>query len=94
VQAAESREQWREEQGAVNFQMPEAKIQVVQPHSPASRVQVHASGSPSGNQASQRLVSEMMILAGQAIASIGIVLCIVKTCMLQCECACQGVWGL
>ena len=71
MQAAEARERWREEQGAMGFQMPEAKVRVVQPHSPASIVQVHASGSATGNQPSQRLVSEMMILAGQAIAHIG-----------------------
>lgn len=70
-QAAEARERWREEQGAVGFRMPEAKIQVVQPHSPSSRVQVHAAHSPTASLASQRLVSEMMILTGQAIASIG-----------------------
>ncbi len=71
MQAAEVRERWREEQGAMSFQMPEAKVRVVQPHSPASIVQVHANGSATGTQASQRLVSEMMILAGQAIAHIG-----------------------
>lgn len=71
AQAAEVRERWREEQGAMSFQMPEAKVRVVQPHSPASIVQVHTSGSAAGTQPSQRLVSEMMILAGQAIAHIG-----------------------
>lgn len=70
-QAAEARQRWREEQGSMGFQMPEAKVRVVQPHSPASIVQVHASGSATGTQPSQRLVSEMMILAGQAIAHIG-----------------------
>ena len=54
--------------------MPEAKIQVVQPHSPSSRVQVHAAHSPTASLASQRLVSEMMILTGQAIASIGVLI--------------------
>ena len=71
MQAAEARQRWREEQGSMGFQMPEAKVRVVQPHSPASIVQVHASGSATGTQPSQRLVSEMMILAGQAIAHIG-----------------------
>lgn len=71
VQAAEARERWREEQGAMSFQMPEAKVRVVQPHSPASIVQVHASSCATGTQPSQRLVSEMMILTGQAIAHIG-----------------------
>ena len=70
-QAAEARERWREERGAVSFQMPEARVRVAQPHSPDSRVQVQATGSSSAGQASQRLVSEMMILAGQAIAHIG-----------------------
>ncbi|KAL0034491.1 hypothetical protein WJX79_005355 [Trebouxia sp. C0005] len=70
-QAAEARERWREEQGAMSFQMPEAKVRVVQPHSPASIVQVHASSCATGTQPSQRLVSEMMILTGQAIAHIG-----------------------
>ena len=71
VQAAEARERWREEQGALSFQMPEAKVHVVEPHSPESRVQVHAGLNGGGDQPSQRLVSELMILAGQAIACIG-----------------------
>ena len=71
VQAAEARERWREEQGALSFQMPEAKVRVVEPHSPDSRVQVHAGLNGGGDQPSQRLVSELMILAGQAIACMG-----------------------
>ena len=71
VQAAEARERWREEQGALSFQMPEAKVRVVEPHSPDSRVQVHAGLNGGGEQPSQRLVSELMILAGQAIACMG-----------------------
>ena len=71
VQAAEARERWREEQGALSFQMPEAKVRVAEPHSPDSRVQVHAGLNGGGEQPSQRLVSELMILAGQAIACMG-----------------------
>ena len=71
VQAAEARERWREEQGALSFQMPEAKVRVVEPHSPHSRVQVRAGLNGGGEQSSQRLVSELMILAGQAIACMG-----------------------
>lgn len=70
-QAAEVRERWREEQGALSIHMPEAKVRVVEPQSPDPSVQVHAGLNGGGDQPSQRLVSEMMILAGQAIASLG-----------------------
>ena len=51
--------------------MPEAKVRVVEPYRPDSSVQVHAGLNGGGEQPSQRLVSELMILAGQAIACMG-----------------------
>ena len=71
MQAAEARERWREEQGAISFQLPEAKLRVVDSQLPDSSVHIHASFNGGGGQPSQRLVSEMMILAGQAIACMG-----------------------
>lgn len=50
--------------------MPEAVVRVLEPDRSGSGVQVRPS-QQGQSQASQRLVSEMMILAGQAIASIG-----------------------
>ena len=82
MQAAEARERWREDQGALSFHMPEAKVRVVQPHSPDSSVQIHASQNSGSGQASQQLVSEMMILAGQAIAAIGWLSMIYTACAL------------
>ncbi|KAL3150657.1 hypothetical protein ABBQ32_000455 [Trebouxia sp. C0010 RCD-2024] len=69
--AAEARERWREEQGALTFQMPEAKLRVQDPHRPDCTVHIRPAQGGGQEQPSQRLVSEMMILAGQAIARIG-----------------------
>lgn len=69
AQAAEARHQYRLEHGAMSFQMPETKVKVQQPFSPGAIVGVHASAH--SDQASQLLVSEMMILAGEAVATLG-----------------------
>lgn len=72
LQAAELRQRYRQEQGALNFQLPEAKVRVQQAFSIDSSVQVEAlSPMQAGGGPSQLLVSEMMILAGQAIAQLG-----------------------
>lgn len=70
-EAAKIRERWREDQGALSFNMPEARVHVTDPHSAAAAVSVKASRQHREESASQRLVSEMMILAGEAVAAIG-----------------------
>lgn len=51
--------------------MPEAKLRVQDPHRPDCTVHIRPAQGGAQEQPSQRLVSEMMILAGQAIAQIG-----------------------
>jgi len=72
LQAAEARYRHRQQQNAMNFQLPEAKIQVQQPFTMESSVVVQPSAPQQTESCpSQLLVSEMMILAGQAIARLG-----------------------
>ena len=70
VQAAKARQNYRQQEGALNFQLPEAKIQVQQAFTPDSSVHVKPYQQNDGSP-SQLLVSEMMVLAGQAIAQLG-----------------------
>ena len=51
--------------------MPETRVHVTDPHSAAATASVKASRQHREESASQRLVSEMMILAGEAVAAIG-----------------------
>ena len=65
----------------MDFQMPETRVRVQQPFSPSATVQVHA--SVQSQQASQLLVSEMMILAGEAVATLGKTLYLTPTLALE-----------
>ena len=69
MQAAEARARWRAEQGAISFNLPEADIKVSHPYSVYSWVNIHAEDNQ--DSPAQQLVSELMILAGEAIGSLG-----------------------
>ncbi|KAK9829763.1 hypothetical protein WJX72_007759 [[Myrmecia] bisecta] len=69
AQAAELRQQWREEAGAVQFNLPEMALRVADAHSDAPAVSISVLdqlASPA-----RRLVQELMILAGEAVANFG-----------------------
>ncbi|XP_052173346.1 ribonuclease II, chloroplastic/mitochondrial isoform X2 [Diospyros lotus] len=67
-EAAALRLQWRREQGAIDTATLETRIKVVNPDDPEPSINIYVE-----NQAdpAMRLVSEMMILCGEAVATFG-----------------------
>ena len=69
VQMAQLRRAWRQEQGAVDVRMMECEVHVRGPDSVDP--EVYLQGSNSHESPARSLVSELMILANQAVATFG-----------------------
>ena len=69
VQASRLRLRWREQQGAVQISMPECEVHVREPDSIYPDIVLQTQG-PEDSQA-RTLVSELMIMANEAVAIIG-----------------------
>ncbi|GIL70477.1 hypothetical protein Vretifemale_1219, partial [Volvox reticuliferus] len=69
--AALSRRAYREARGCIEIPLPEAKIHVPYSHLDRARPSVNITRISQWDSASRGLVAEMMILAGEAIGTIG-----------------------
>ncbi len=95
LQAAELRSEWRASNGSVAIRTPEASISVSVDADGDAVVSIAATdqwASPS-----RQLVSEMMVLAGEAVAAFGAVLWptllhLPWPCSLHCSCISLVYW--